>query len=306
MSIKSISFKALLLTAGIAINAYSQQDPLYSQYMFNQLAINPAYTGIHNNFNVAVNSRYQWGGLDGSPKTNTLTASSSFFGNKVGGGLILIHDRLGVNKNTEFHLSYAYKIQAGNNIFSFGLQTGIVHYKFDYNQLTLRFIDDPQFVPVSEGASKPNFGTGFVFMNQKMYLGFSIPRLLNSDFKDGVVSSTRYERHYYLTAAYILDLSTSIKFKPLVLLKAVDGAPASFDLNASVLILNKLWAGLFTRNFDTYGIMAQFELNDAYRLGYSFETPNGDFIASDLNTHEIMLSLDFALFSDHIVLKKYF
>ncbi len=295
-----LSFICLPLT----INA--QQDPLYSQYMFNMLAINPAYTGIHNNLNISVSSRFQWGGLDGSPKTNILTASTSLLDHKIGIGAIILRDELGVNENTEGYLSYSYKITSADYTLSFGLQSGFVNYSYNYNDLTLRFLDDPSFTPVSEGLTRFNFGAGAAFMSDKLFLGFSSPRLMNKSFSDGVIQSTRYERHYYLTGAYLLELRRGIKFKPMALIKAVSGAPISFDLNFSIFLNNKLWAGIFTRDFNTYGLMGQIEFMDAYKFGYSFEIPSGDFIANDLLTHELMLSIDLAIFSEHDVFQHHF
>ncbi len=301
----------LLFVSGLFVAqlSHAQQDPLYSQYMFNLLAINPSYAGINNNLNVGVTSRFQWSGLEGGPQTNTLTANTSIVGGKVGLGLMVLSDRLGVNTNTEANLSYSYKIESGTNIFSFGLQTGIINYSFDFDDLTFNPLyqdSDQNFLPKSQNASRVNFGWGATFTNDKLFVSLSIPRLLNSEFKDGVVSSTRYERHYYMTGAFIIELQRGIKIKPMALVKYVDGAPISVDLNGSVLINNNIWVGAFTRNFETYGLQAQFEISDAYRVGYSFETLGNNLTGSQLTTHEIMVSLDFAVFSHHDIFQRYF
>jgi len=274
------------------------------------LAINPAYTGIHNNLNISISSRFQWGGLDGSPKTNILTASTSLLDHKIGIGAIILRDELGVNENTEGYLTYSYKISSADYTLSFGLQSGFVNYKFDYGKLNQNpqwmSDPDPAFLPRSEGFTKFNFGAGAALMTEKLFLGISSPRLLNKEFDDGVVQSTRYERHFYLTGAYLLELRRGIKFKPMVLIKGVSGAPISYDLNFSLLLNNKLWAGIYTRDFNTYGLMAQIEFMNAYKFGYSFEIPSGDFIANNLLTHELMLSIDLAVFSEHDVFQRHF
>jgi type IX secretion system PorP/SprF family membrane protein len=289
----------------VSPSSKAQQDPLYSQYMFNMLAINPAYSGINNNLNVSVNSRFQWGGLEGSPKTYTLTANSGFFANKIGLGAIVLRDELGVNQNTEFHLAYSYKISSPDFALSFGLQTGIINYRYNYSELRLKYLDDPDFVPVMESATKVNFGFGIAYKREDFFAGLSIPRILNRNFDDGVSISTRYERHIYATAAFLLRFKPGLQLKPMVLVKGVQGAPVSFDLHASVIINNLMWAGIFTRDLNSYGLMVQLEIKH-YKIGYSFELPNKDFAATNLLTHEIMLSLDIEALPDHIVMMRFF
>ncbi len=298
---------SILIASASLGTAFSQQDPLYTQYMFNMLAINPAYTGINNNLNITVNSRWQWTGLEGSPKTNILTANSSFLENKVGLGALILRDELGVSENTEGYLSYAYKIQSSTSTISFGLQTGFINYQYNFGDLDLNPATlDPNFSANIKGDTRVNFGAGLIYMTDNLFLGLSVPRILNTEFTDGVIASTRYQRHYYLTGAYLIELQRGIKVKPMVLLKGVDGAPLSVDLSGSVLLNNKIWAGVFTRNLDTYGLMGQVELSDGIKVGYAFEITTGDFIPSALTTHEFMATIDLALFGAHTVFQRHF
>ena len=295
----------ILLAMGCS-NVFAQQDPLYSQYMFNMLAINPAYAGMYDHFNASLISRFQWGQLEGSPRTNTLTANTSLMKGKVGLGAIILSDRLGVNQNTEAHVAYSYKVSTPYYSLTLGLQTGFVNYRYDYSELNLKYVDDPYFVPVLENATRINFGAGAAFKKDKMFIGLSIPRILNNSYDDGVSKSTRYQRHYYLTGAYLFDVRRGMQFKPMVLLKAVPNAPVSVDLHGSLLFNNKVWAGMYTRNFNSFGVMFQYELLLAYKFGYSFEIPGRNFIANNLVTHEFMLSIDLPLLSHHIVDLRHF
>ena len=284
----------------------AQQDPLYSQYMFNMLAINPAYTGIYDHFNASLLSRYQWNRLPGSPATNTLTANTSLLGGKVGLGAIILKDQLGVNKNTEGHITYSYKIATPYYALSFGLQTGFVNYRYDYSELNLRYVDDPSFMPGLDNATRINFGAGVAFKNDRMFAGISVPRILNNSYDDGISNSTRYERHYYVTGAYLLDVKRGLQFKPMMLLRVVDNAPTSLDIHGSLLFNNKLWTGLYTRNFNSFGVMFQYELLLKYKVGYSFEIPGPNFIANNLLTHEFMLSIDLGFLRHHEVDLRHF
>src|SRR5215218_8343132 len=114
--------RKILLFAVIACYSYvanAQVDPLYAQYLNNPLLINPAYTGIHNNFNAAASYRKQWAGFDGSPSTFNVNAHSSFNNNKMGLGLIILSDKVGANANTEVQATYAYKLDLSGKFLSF-------------------------------------------------------------------------------------------------------------------------------------------------------------------------------------------
>lgn len=296
---------ALLIPIAITTNSIAQQDPINSQYISNPLAINPSYAGIHNVANINLNSRFQWSELDGKPVTYTFTGNTSIVDGKVGLGLMVLHDQIGINTNTEVQVSYAYKITNQTSTFSFGLQTGFVNYAYDLDALTFRYADDPLFQPGVDQATKFNVGAGITFMNDNLYLSLSVPRMLNSKVGDSN-EITAYERHFYLVGQYLFDLKPGFKIKPSILARGVAGAPLSFDINVNFLINKQFWTGLFTRNFQTYGIMAQFELKDAYRIGYSFEVLNNKFSSNLLPTHEIMLSADLAIFNHQDVFQRFF
>lgn len=285
--------------------SFAQQDPINSQYISNPLAINPSYAGIHDVTNFNLNSRFQWSALDGSPTTHTFTTNTSIVNGKVGLGLMVLNDRIGIANNTEMQISYAYKISDRTNTFSFGLQTGFVSYSSDVAQLNLRFDDDPLFQPGADQATKFNVGAGATFMNDKFYASISVPRMLNTKVGDSN-EITAYERHFYLVGQYLFDFKPSFKMKPSVLVRGVSGAPISVDLNLNFLINNQFWIGAFTRNFETYGLLAQFDFMEAYKIGYSFEILNNQYSSNVLPTHEIMLSADIAIFSHQDVFRRFF
>lgn len=295
----------------VFFDSFSQQDPLFSQYHFNQMVINPGYTGINSNTSIGVTSRFQWingingGTVDGNPITNTLTGQTTFFNNKVGLGALFVQDKLGISNNFEAHITYSYKLTWQDKTFSFGLQTGMISVNYDYDKLTLKSLDDPIFQGTSLKGSKPNFGAGIAYMSNNLFIGLSAPRILNTEFGDGVTSSLRYQRHFYGSFAYLLNINSVLKLKPSILLRAVEGAPVSYDINGIFLINNSIWAGAFTRNFKTVGILFQFDFNNAYRLGYNFELPTVSGL-TQYTTHEFMFSIDLALWGNQDVYQRYF
>ncbi len=294
-----------VLSTILSAPVFAQQDPTTSQYMSNILSFNPSYAGINNITNATLISRFQWTQFEGSPTTYTLTANTSIVGGKVGVGLMILSDKIGVSNTTEVQGSFAYKISSGAKTFSFGLQTGLITYKKDIGQLNLKVNDDPLFQPGIESATKFNVGAGVTYLTDKLYASFSVPRLINSKSGNGS-EIVEYERHFYFAAAYLWEINSSLKMKPSVLLRGVAGAPLSYDINISFNIINQFWAGAFTRNFSTYGILAQFDFNNAYKIGYSYEILGNNFTGNSLPTHEIMLSADLALFSHQGIYKRYF
>ncbi|WKV12687.1 PorP/SprF family type IX secretion system membrane protein [Marivirga harenae] len=285
----------------------AQQDPLYNQYFFNQAMINPAYTGLNNVFNTTAISRLQWAGIDGAPTTNTLNVSSSAFKNKVGLGASLIYDSYGINSNTEFNIAYSYKIATPTgDVFSMGLQAGLVNINYDYNRLTLQYVDDVILNNAQASVTEENFGVGFWYMSKDYYVGLSVPRMLDININDGGMESTRYRRHYYLSAGYVFDQLFALKFKPSILLMYMDKDNYAFDVNASFLLNEAIWLGASFRNFGTVGLNTQMKVGETLKLGYAFELPVNNTALTGFGTHSLMVSLDLELLGRHGLGRRFF
>jgi type IX secretion system PorP/SprF family membrane protein len=190
-------------------------------------------------------------------------------------------------------------------VFSFGLQSGILNVNYNFSELNLKNPDDPAFITGIQSGIKPNFGAGVALMSDNFFIGLSVPRLLNSEFSDGVTSNLRYKRHFYGSIAYLLNVNSILKLKPSVLVRAVEGAPISYDVNALLMINNMIWVGAFTRNIKSIGLMFQFDYKNAYRFGYNFELPVVEGL-SKFTTHEFLLSIDLGLFGEQDVYQRYF
>ncbi|MEQ8926239.1 MAG: type IX secretion system membrane protein PorP/SprF [Fulvivirga sp.] len=295
----------LILFTVIYGSTQAQQDPLYSQYLNNPIVLNPAYTGINDVFTGSVGYRSQWNGLDGSPTTLSATAHSSFLDNKVGGGLVIIRDELGITTNTQINMAGSYKIEFGDNTFSFGMQFGINSYRDDNGELEVRDAGDALFEG-SQSFTKTNFGAGAILKGKQYFVGLSVPRLVNSKEEFGAVNSEIFSRHYYLGLGYVFLLNTSLSLKTGALVKAVSDVPASVDLSTSLLFLDKYSAGVLTRNFETYGLILSALIQENIRFNYTFEVPTNQSVGTQFNTHEIGLSIDLELLDGHFIKERYF
>lgn len=294
----------LIIFLGISTAAFSQEDPLYAQYLNNPLLINPAYTGLNNNFNASISYRRQWSGFEGNPTTVNVSGHTALHKNKMGLGLLLVQDKIGVNKNTEAYATYAYRLRFKKTSLSFGLQGGLVNYKNNNGDLNAYDPNDPAFTN-AENVIKPSFGAGIILHSERFFLGVSVPRMLNAtamlsnDSTSEQVETNLYEQHYYASLAYVFYLSERVRLKPSVLVKAVQGAPLSVDYNVLLNLDEKYSFGVYTRNFNTCGFLTQIRFAGAYRLGYAFEIPLNNSVGTRFTTHEVTLGLNMAILSAH-------
>ncbi|MBL7877720.1 MAG: type IX secretion system membrane protein PorP/SprF [Cyclobacteriaceae bacterium] len=292
------NFYVSLLFLLVSTCAFAQQDPLYTQYLLNPLVINPAYAGLNNNFNIMVGYRTQWTGLEGQPKTFNASAHTSLVNNKVGAGILVTNDQIGNLKTTEANATFSYKLNLETSIFSFGMQAGVQSFRNDYSSLTILDPGDLAFTGGEQG-TRINMGVGAILKSEKYFIGFSVPRLLPTTFENGDEQFELYNQHFYLMGAYVYYLNEHIRLKPSLLLRGVKGAPAAVDFAFHVNFNQMHTAGIFTRNFNTYGILLQTLLAEKYRFGYAFEIPTSSSVGSQFTTHELTLGILFSAFSFH-------
>lgn len=282
----------------IATTSFAQQDPLYSQYLFNPMVLNPAYAGLNNRFNGSVGYRTQWTGLEGQPQTMNASIHSSLVGNKVGAGLLVMNDRIGNLTTTEINAAFSYKLEMENNTFSFGMQTGVQNFNSDNAGVNPYDKTDDLFLNGERG-TRFNVGAGAILKSEKYFIGLSVPRLLPTTFKSGDLETELYNQTFYAMAAYIFYVNEHIRLKPAALLRTVKGAPAAVDISFNLNLNSIHTLGVFTRNFGTYGVLLQTLLKEQYRLGYAFELPTNKSVGAQFTTHEIALGIQLSAFSFH-------
>lgn len=306
MAKRHILAACLLAMIGAAPQAYAQQDPMYSQYMFNTLAFNPAYAGSADVFTTMALSRHQWLGFKGAPATQTLSLHSPLPGNKLALGGNLIHDVAGPAKQNSVFLDVAYRMQTGENTrLAFGLSGGFNLFQADLASLNT-VAEDPHNASIS-GKFLPNFGFGLYWHAPHYYVGVSAPKLLENVIgEDGQVVTNQEFRHYFLMAGYVMDLSLDLKFKPAIMARVVEGAPLSLDLNANFLLRERVWFGAMYRLGNAFGVMAQYQVNEQLRIGYAFDMTTTKLGAYNAGTHELMLGYDLKYTKGRTISPRYF
>lgn len=283
----------------------AQQDPLYSQYQFNQLMINPAYAGIYSQISAGLISRFQWAGIEGAPRTNTITAQAGLAEGRVGLGGVVLNDQFGVSSNYEVQLSGSYNINFYNARLAMGIQGGVIQYGYDFTNVEFDFLDDPEITANHENITRPSFGVGFMYMREDFFVGFSVPRILNISVTDGISSSERYRKHYYMTAGFVKEVN-NMPFKFMGLIRSMDSETLSTDLSLSALLENAMWAGIIVRDFQHFGIIGIIEVSNNLQIGYSFELPSNSLIYGNYGTHEVSLTCRFASVNRTLFEEKYF
>lgn len=289
----------VVILVSLCFSAKAQQDPLYSQYLNNPFVLNPAYAGLTNNLNLSASYRGQWTGLEGSPQTINANGHISLHNNKMGAGLMVLSDQIGNSTINEVFGSYSYRISiTDDNILSFGLQAGFANYQLNNSKVNAFDKTDPLFIG-NTSETKPSFGFGAILKSSNYFVSLSVPRMLRTTFETQGLQSSLYTQHYYLMGSYLFFVSERIRFKPSALVKLVSGAPASMDLNASLIIHENYQAGVLTRNFNTYGLFLQALVKDSFRLGYTFEVPTGSSVGANFTSHEITLGFRLNALSFH-------
>ncbi|WP_425237684.1 PorP/SprF family type IX secretion system membrane protein [Ulvibacterium sp.] len=263
----------------------SQQLPQFTQYLYNTVSINPAYAGSRGVFNGTILHRNQWSGLEGNPRTNTATVHMPIEFTRVGIGLSYINDKLGFESTNYIYGDFSYSIPVNEKVeMSFGLKAGFTSYSLENPDPNDSFFADNGTV------WSPNFGAGIYVSSQRWFLGISSPRILNTDLNQGEFMALE-RNSYYAIGGVVFDLSRDLKFKPSIILKFTDGAPATYDISANFLLYDKLWLGATYRyNFaNNFGAIMDYQLTKEIRIGYAYDLPTTEFRTSSSGTHEVLL-----------------
>lgn len=288
-----------------------QQDPMYTQYIFNLQTVNPAYAGFWQTMGVTVLSRHQWVGLNGHPTTQTFSFQTPLRSQNVGIGLNVVLDKVGLEKRLLVNIDYSYKILLSENTaLRFGIKGGFTNYSHNLTEY-VQYPDipyDPLFQSTIDNKFMPNVGVGLFLSSQKYFLSLSLPKIFENSYQSNVSNySTKSElRHIFLAGGMMINLSENIKFKPSFMTKAVTGSPFEYDLSANFLLAEKFWIGGMYRSGDAFGAIAQWIFNNKLRIGYAYDFTTTDLRNYQNGVHEIMISYEFVVGKREVISPRYF
>lgn len=288
-----IFFTALVFVTSFSLSM-AQQYPVFSQYYFNELVINPAYAGNHVQLSLTAMYRNQWVNFPGAPKTFSITGHTAMAKNKVGVGLMVNHDEIGSYKNEHIYASYSYKIHFPEATLSMGLQAGINLLGADYSKLDLQNPGDAAFYNILN-VVKPNFGAGLFFTKKNFFVGFSVPFILNNKIAnsvEGLLGQLTEARYYFLRSGVVfpIDGMKKVKMNPSILLRTQEGQPLSLDVNTAFIFYDVFSAGVSYRSGDSFITFVDLKITDRFHFGYSYDWTQSDLNRFSNGTHEFMLN----------------
>lgn len=280
------------------VSVYAQQDPQFTQYMFNNLYLTPAYAGVDGVTQVTAFHRSQWLGYEssfgdgGAPTTQLISFTTPIFKLRSGFGFYATSDKLGPQTNNEIQAMYAYHLGIKNSKLSIAVKAGA--YSMSINGKHYRFIDkfDPQIKEGKDSQILPDLGFGLFYRSEKYYAGVAVNHLLKSQFDFGVnTSRNALENHMNLTAGYFHEVNFDLKVSPSVLVKT-DLKEYSFDLGIIATLKDKMWAGLSFRQSEAANVLLGYSFlkDKSLRLGYAIDVVVKDREAKENFSHEMMIS----------------
>uniref|UniRef100_A0AB33KXX3 Type IX secretion system membrane protein PorP/SprF n=1 Tax=Tenacibaculum sp. Pbs-1 TaxID=3238748 RepID=A0AB33KXX3_9FLAO len=307
---------SILLLIIISVNVcFSQQDPQYTQYMYNTQVVNPGYIGSKNALGLGLLYRTQWAGFDGAPNTGTFTFNMPLGTLKRNAiGLSIINDKIGPSNETGITIDYAYSLLlSGRSRISFGIKGGLSILDVDYSKLNIYDENDWQFAENIDKKVQPQIGAGIYYNNDRLYLGLSVPNFFNSKHynSDSVNNNNEdaiaIERlHYFFIAGYVFDISENLKLKPATMFKWVNGSPLQADLSANFLFNNKFTLGASYRWDAAISAMAGFQITNQLFLGMGYDFQTTDIEDHSDGSYEFFLRFDIFNNPERILTPRFF
>ena len=320
-----------LLVCGF--QAYAQQDPMFTNYLFNALTINPGYAGSNEHLTINALHRTQWWGIAGAPSTQSFTISSPLKNDKAGIGFSLVNDQIGPTNSLDLGLSYAYRIPIGKSKLSIGLDASVKNFRADWSKLNIQD-PDPAYAQ-NLNIWKPNLGAGVYFYNKNFYVGVSVPRLIEQDLTqnrvDQVALYAKEYRHYYFSIGTAIPLKgDNLIFKPSLLVKSAAfdshfktdpnyiqiGAPTEANIDLSLFFQKTLWVGASfrtaieaankTSSFDSVDFWMAYYLSNGLRLGAGYDYTLTKLQSKAGGSFEIMAGYEFDFKTKRVVTPRYF
>ena len=295
----SFSLSATLLQA--------QQDPQYSQYMFNQLVVNPAYAGSREALSAVADLRQQWISMPGAPQTGTISMHGPLPFKNVGVGGHLIYENIGPATWAAAYTDYAYRIKVASGKLSVGLSAGAVNYNFRTGEML--FKNAGEVFPNQYPGAKTTFdvAAGLYYYTKNYFIGASAthltaPKLYDESFDYSATQTSKMffnlQPHVFLTGGYAFEINENIVVSPSLMLKAIQTSiqSPSVDINCNVLLKKCLWVGVSGRI--GYGVagLIQYYVNENFKIGYCYDMGFNLIGTYGQSSHEIMLGYDFRIF----------
>lgn len=303
----------LLVFVGISAIGIAQQNPLFNQYYFNPLGINPAYAGSRDALSVAFIGRNQWLGIQDAPTTQTFSIHTPIRSKSMAVGFQITNDLVGPTNTTAAYFNYAYKLKLFTGKLAFGLRAGLINYKYNFSKITYKDSNDPLNYGGVQTTLVPNFDFGMYFNTKRLYLGFEASHLNSPkiNFTDTTGTNSTYNRlyeHFNIVGGYAFQLKKSLVYKPSFLARTTfeESNAVIVDITNSFLYNDFLWLGASYRTSNTLILTAEIVLKNSLRIGYAFDYNLNRTNVLGVGSHEIFLGLDLSKNNFKMISPRYF
>ena len=293
-----------IVVSGVSVHA--QQDPQFTQYMFNSIYVTPAYAGVEGVTQLTAIHRSQWMGYEssfndgGAPTTQLISFTSPIYKLKSGFGVYAINDRLGPQNNIEAHAMYAYHLGLKDAKLSFGVKVGFYSQSINYDKYRAIHEDDPLLNREGkESQIRPDVGFGLFYRAEKFYLGAGINHLTRAEFDFGINQARNaLENHMNFTGGYYYEVNFDLTLTPTILVKT-DFKEYSFDLGVIATVKDKMWAGLSFRQSEAANVLLGYSFlkDQSLKLGYAIDIVVKDQEAKENFSHELLLSYQLPVYA---------
>ncbi|WHT40963.1 type IX secretion system membrane protein PorP/SprF [Myroides sp. mNGS23_01] len=272
----------------------AQQDPQYTQYMYNPATINPAYAGSVDHLQFFGLYRTQWVGLEGAPKTAYLSGTTPLTDNGLGMGFHFKNDHLGVMDENSLSIDLAYTVDLNYQYkLAFGLKGTGSLLDVNYDKLHIYDGSDPVAEDNIKNKFSGNVGAGVYLYSDKAYVGLSVPMILSSNvYNDNDYRVMKEKTHFYLMGGYVFELNPEIQFKPAALVKVMTGAPLQVDITANFLFYEKFTLGAAYRWDASVSGLAGFQVSDGLFIGYTYDADTSKLAKYHSGSHEIFMKFE--------------
>ena len=302
----------IILLGLFAISSYAQQDAQFTQYMYNTININPAYAGSRGVLSIFGLHRTQWVGLDGAPTTNSFSINTPVNNSNIGLGLSIVNDKIGPSDENAISADVSYSIKTSETFkLSFGVKGTANLLNIDFTKVSKYNPNDNLGQYNIDSKFSPNIGAGIYYHSNKTYVGFSVPNFLETEHYNKSSSSpsnsvANERMHYHFIAGHVFDLNETIKFKPAILTKLVQGTPLQVDASANFMFNDKFVLGAAYRWDAAASLMAGFQVSKSWYIGYGYDMETSKLANYNSGSHEIFLRFELFNNIENIVSPRFF
>ena len=292
-----------VITFLIIHGSFGQQITHFTQYMSNELVINPAYAGAEGALSMTLMHQSQWSGIEGAPTTQSFAAHSLYKSKNIGLGLAIINDKVGIHKALTLNSAYAYRIQLNKEtLISFGLQFGFNQLKSDFSSLAgqIQNVNDPKLYSGDLSETNFLFGSGIYLENPRLKLGFSIPNMMRGKIQSDSIDYSILNNQVYFQGRYKIMINENVSLLPGILFMYSRGLPISYDINVATILNDVLLCGLSYRSQESIDLIVQAKLTPQLKIGYSFDYQLAGVSSTGNNSHEFMISYLFSFANKNI------